>query len=83
MSDNIHTCSYSCHRPACIKAQRDELRDKLTEAVAERDALLGALMGLYNYDPKCPACCLSNEELELWDKAREAIEAAKREVSDE
>ena len=27
MSD-IHTCSYYCDRPACIKAQRDELRDR-------------------------------------------------------
>jgi predicted nuclease with TOPRIM domain len=41
--NDIHSCSYYCHRPACIKAQRDELRDKLTEAVAERDALLEAL----------------------------------------
>ena len=22
---DIHSCSYSCHIPACIKAQRDEL----------------------------------------------------------
>jgi len=27
MSDqDIHTCSYSCERPACIRAQRDALR---------------------------------------------------------
>lgn len=25
----IHTCSYYCTRPACIAAQRDELREKL------------------------------------------------------
>jgi hypothetical protein len=25
----IHTCSYSCDRPDCIKAQRDELRAQL------------------------------------------------------
>jgi len=25
----IHSCSYYCHQPECIKAQRDELRDKL------------------------------------------------------
>ena len=31
MSIEIHTCSYHCHRPACIKAQRDELRDKLSQ----------------------------------------------------
>jgi hypothetical protein len=29
--DDIHSCSYFCDRPACIKAQRDELREKLVE----------------------------------------------------
>jgi len=23
--EDIHSCSYSCHRPACIEAQRKEL----------------------------------------------------------
>lgn len=31
MTDRIHTCSYYCHHAACIKAQRDELRDKYVE----------------------------------------------------
>ena len=32
MSDyDIHSCGYYCDRPPCIKAQRDELRDKLFE----------------------------------------------------
>jgi len=26
---DIHSCGYYCDRPACIKAQRDELRNKL------------------------------------------------------
>lgn len=26
----VHSCSYFCDRPACIKAQRDELRDRAT-----------------------------------------------------
>jgi hypothetical protein len=26
---DIHSCSYYCNRPACIEAQRNELRDKL------------------------------------------------------
>jgi hypothetical protein len=26
---DIHSCSYYCDRPDCIKAQRDELRDKV------------------------------------------------------
>lgn len=29
MMNDIHSCSYYCDRPACIKAQRDELRGKL------------------------------------------------------
>jgi hypothetical protein len=39
MSD-IHTCSYYCDRPRCIKAQRDELRDKFQamQAKSEIDA---------------------------------------------
>ena len=35
MSDDTHTCSYSCERPACIKAQRDELAQRLLELVAQ------------------------------------------------
>jgi len=35
MSDyDIHSCGYYCDRFACIKAQRDELRDKLFEGQA-------------------------------------------------
>jgi hypothetical protein len=35
MSDtDIHSCGYYCDRPACIKVQRDELRDKLFEGQA-------------------------------------------------
>jgi len=26
---DIHSCSYYCDRPECIKAQRDELREKV------------------------------------------------------
>lgn len=28
MTDDIHSCSYYCERPACVRAQRDELRDR-------------------------------------------------------
>jgi hypothetical protein len=39
---SIHTCSYFCERHECIKAQRDELRQKLEQAedavAAEREA---------------------------------------------
>ena len=28
---SIHTCSYFCDRPECVRAQRDELRQKLEQ----------------------------------------------------
>lgn len=38
MSD-IHSCSYVCHIPACIKAQRDELRDKRYAALSVEEVM--------------------------------------------
>jgi hypothetical protein len=42
----VHSCSYHCDRPECVKAQRDELREKLAqpeqEPVAWED-VLGAI----------------------------------------
>jgi len=32
--DTIHTCSYSCERPGCIRAQRDELVSRLEALTA-------------------------------------------------
>jgi hypothetical protein len=29
-AETIHTCSYECERPECIRAQRDELAARLT-----------------------------------------------------
>ena len=31
-TSQLHTCSYSCTRPACVLAQRDELRAKLEDS---------------------------------------------------
>ncbi len=31
-TETIHTCSYECERPACIRAQRDELASRLAAA---------------------------------------------------
>ena len=39
MSD-IHSCSYYCNKPACIKEQRDELRAKYVELSDKHDALV-------------------------------------------
>jgi hypothetical protein len=35
-TDTIHTCSYYCERPECVRRQRDELRDRLESALAQR-----------------------------------------------
>lgn len=35
---NIHTCSYHCERPECVKRQRDELRDRMESALAQQPA---------------------------------------------
>lgn len=44
--NNIHTCSYSCDRPECIKAQRDELAAAAAqEAVAWQRRYIGATRG--------------------------------------
>jgi len=32
----IHSCSYYCDRPECIKAQRDELRERLAQPEQEK-----------------------------------------------
>ena len=32
MACDIHSCSYYCTRPACVAAQRDELRERLEAA---------------------------------------------------
>lgn len=34
----MHTCNYYCDRPECLKAQRDELRDKWETIVAALQA---------------------------------------------
>jgi len=48
-----HTCSYYCERPECIRAQRDELRDRLEKvdqggavAVGEVVAFTGSMMDM-------------------------------------
>lgn len=55
---SIHTCSYSCERPACIKAQRDELAQKMFELVAEAVAAEREACAevAESYEPRCDVC---------------------------
>lgn len=48
MTDDIHSCGYYCERPACVRAQRDELRDRFVVPV--EPAVL----------PKGPSCCCTD-----------------------
>lgn len=44
----LHSCSYYCDRPECVKAQRDELRDRLEQANQTKPvAYIGTGGGLY------------------------------------
>lgn len=46
MKNNIHSCSYYCHIPECIKAQRDELRDKFVDSDTHRVVSVAILQRL-------------------------------------
>lgn len=43
---DVHTCSYECERPACIRARRDELRASLEALAAEGEICESDLRGV-------------------------------------
>ena len=43
----VHSCSYYCDRPECIKAQRDELRDKLAALTLKHEQTNAELTAVY------------------------------------
>ena len=47
---DLHTCSYYCDRPECIKAQRDELRAKYSALLDEYEKM--ANQAIFNNDLK-------------------------------
>ena len=50
--DTIHTCSYSCERPECIRAQRDELVSRLEAlTAAQRPIVDGCHCGTCTCNP--------------------------------
>jgi len=42
-TDTLHSCSYACERPGCIRAQRDYLATKVEALKAENEMLREAL----------------------------------------
>ena len=65
MSD-IHSCSYYCSRPACVLAQRDELRDAIEALRAELAAARATNLKLRQYAkhyPECPMWGATGDEM--------------------
>jgi hypothetical protein len=82
MSDGIHTCSLYCTRPACVLAQRNEMRDAAPPD--HREAMQQALDWLQAEqragdedcgDPGCDECSgATRPRQKLIDALRKALE---------
>ena len=66
---SVHTCSYHCDRLECIRAQRDELLQKLEQAETREWAMQQMVaenqrLGLYD---DTPPTCQDNRQVDLID----------------
>lgn len=52
MNDEIHSCSYYCQRPSCIKAQRDELVRKYVESQDKAEPVAVVFEAIENVDSR-------------------------------
>lgn len=82
MTAEIHTCSYYCERPECIKRQRDEMRDRMAAALAQQPAaamgeeiMVNAAHGVYTL-PLQPSWLLSGPRFVVYVPAPEQQPAA-------
>ena len=67
---DIHSCSYYCDRPACVKAQRDELREALVlrqraDAPTSADYAMGYAEGFNDACKPTPAAVPLTDE-QVW-----------------
>jgi hypothetical protein len=80
---SIHTCSYYCDRPKCIKAQRDELRQKLeqAESLDKQDEIKALIEDLRLNHEFCPKEVIlqAADELEVLAAFVRVIEAKLKE----
>ena len=53
--DGIHTCSYQCDQPECIRAQRDDLAAQAERDAAEIVRLRGEVEGMRHEAVEAPA----------------------------
>jgi hypothetical protein len=70
LTDAIHSCSYFCDRPGCIKAQRDELRAAVEAAAPPGHEFMQDL------DSMLYAAYVDGREDEREDIRREVLERA-------
>ena len=59
MTDDMHSCSYHCERPECIKRQRDELRER--QELRRRLVHLRDLAMRYIVEARIPECGIFGE----------------------
>jgi hypothetical protein len=80
---SIHTCSYYCDRPACVKAQRDELRQKFeqAESLDKQDEIKALIEDLRLNHEFCPKEVIlqAADELEVLAAFVRVIEAKLKE----
>jgi len=71
---DVHSCSYYCDRPKCIKAQRDELRERLAQQAGLRNAFL------HIYGKEDALCDSEIEKLRQLERFAALVAAAEREA---
>jgi hypothetical protein len=80
---SIHTCSYHCERPDCIRAQRDELRQKFeqAESLDKQDEIKALIEDLRLNHEFCPKEVIlqAADELERMQQGIETLETKLKE----
>jgi hypothetical protein len=65
---DIHSCGYYCNRPACIEAQRNELRDKLFSDQAVKTYSGGKPNYTQPIEPANTRILVSHDWRDIWEQ---------------